>query len=885
MRLTKSLLVLAFSMLVLSAGTASANTIGMPYVEYVSDVKAPDSVTFTVSAEANGYVSEFWIEYFPKVNTTDCTSAPDPTDQLLSQHGPHVTIYENLHEPNQIELVMHGLSYETDYCYRLSGLNEAGAYEYYYWSTYTTSPLPQLDNVSYDAGTGSVEYSVDLTPNTNAYFAYVAFEYFPLTDDCESGTPTSVNNWNPDGGWNGWSGFAPVTITEEVSGLTPNTVYCVRMKAESARGAVYSDWTTLTTYQPQNASIENIDFGPSPDETAQAALTFYLEDHGASDDQGYSSEYEVMIYDVGAGRCDSDNYYGGDLIYEDDGDFEGDLASLNLVNGLEYGKPYCVSIFAYSAWGASYDTVAHVEVWYGEAPQLSNIIFAKTNNQISFSGAEIHPGHLQTQYAIEYFEKQSQIACDDDTESVHAFLGHKTITEGLDDWAPAATELTNLDAATTYCVRVVASNYWGIARSDWSAETTRLDPVSAVIEDIRIAPPIGTGEFSIKATLDDSGASEDTGEANDWALRVFQVPSESCDADGTGSAEIKHSHDSSFSGVSPQAVDFSGLVPGAEYCVRISIRSAWGEEFATEEYDTTEYFSFVMPQAPVIDLGATTRTTNSVTLNGTLEASYIPTTYYAQYYLPDGDSCDGGTPIKWAEDASSAEEQIEITITGFTPDTAVCARLHAENDFGVTDKPWELIRTTEIEPPTTPTGLAASNITQTSATLSWNASTDNYAVAGYRVSSGGTQIYEGAATSAQVSLACGQTSSFTVLAFDAAGNVSDASAPFSITAAACPVQADPPAGACFAKFKKTVKTKKAGKTKAGKVVITGKPSADGKSIVFTAKASGGATSARLLSGRKSVKRLTVDQATSVKFTYKVGKKTKRGSIKVAPKAC
>src|SRR5436853_419634 len=75
--------------------------------------------------------------------------------------------------------------------------------------------------------------------------------------------------------------------------------------------------------------------------------------------------------------------------------------------------------------------------------------------------------------------------------------------------------------------------------------------------------------------------------------------------------------------------------------------------------------------------------------------------------------------------------------------------------------------------PSTPTGLTASNLTQTSITLTWSASSDNIAVSGYTVYRSGVQI--GTTTSriyAFTGLSCSTSSTLGVSAYDAAGNVS-----------------------------------------------------------------------------------------------------------------
>jgi chitodextrinase len=84
--------------------------------------------------------------------------------------------------------------------------------------------------------------------------------------------------------------------------------------------------------------------------------------------------------------------------------------------------------------------------------------------------------------------------------------------------------------------------------------------------------------------------------------------------------------------------------------------------------------------------------------------------------------------------------------------------------------------------PTVPGGLAASGLTTTSVTLSWIASTDNVGVAGYRIYSSGALIASTSTTSLSIGGLVGGTSyAFTVAAFDAAGNVSPASSPVSVT--------------------------------------------------------------------------------------------------------
>ncbi|HWB35764.1 MAG TPA: DUF4832 domain-containing protein, partial [Rugosimonospora sp.] len=84
--------------------------------------------------------------------------------------------------------------------------------------------------------------------------------------------------------------------------------------------------------------------------------------------------------------------------------------------------------------------------------------------------------------------------------------------------------------------------------------------------------------------------------------------------------------------------------------------------------------------------------------------------------------------------------------------------------------------------PTAPTGLASPSQTSASIGLTWTASTDNTGVTGYRVMRNGSQVATTTTTSyTDVGLAAATAYTYTVTAFDAAGNVSAASAPLTVS--------------------------------------------------------------------------------------------------------
>ena len=99
---------------------------------------------------------------------------------------------------------------------------------------------------------------------------------------------------------------------------------------------------------------------------------------------------------------------------------------------------------------------------------------------------------------------------------------------------------------------------------------------------------------------------------------------------------------------------------------------------------------------------------------------------------------------------------------------------------------------TDTQAPTVPTGLKASNVTGTSATLSWSASTDNVGVTGYDVLSNGSKVASATTPSSTLSgLSCGVSYTFAIVAYDAAGNRSP-QAQLVTSTAACPAAPPPP---------------------------------------------------------------------------------------------
>ena len=126
-------------------------------------------------------------------------------------------------------------------------------------------------------------------------------------------------------------------------------------------------------------------------------------------------------------------------------------------------------------------------------------------------------------------------------------------------------------------------------------------------------------------------------------------------------------------------------------------------------------------------------------------------------------------------------------LTGLNPQTTYNYRVRsvdaAGNErIGANQTFTTLAAPPDATPPSIPTNLAAVAVSATQINLSWNASTDNVAVAGYKVLRNGIQIATvGVPSYASVSLAPSTNYTYTVAAYDALNNTSQPSAAASAT--------------------------------------------------------------------------------------------------------
>lgn len=201
----------------------------------------------------------------------------------------------------------------------------------------------------------------------------------------------------------------------------------------------------------------------------------------------------------------------------------------------------------------------------------------------------------------------------------------------------------------------------------------------------------------------------------------------------------------------------------------------------------------------------TTSSTNiaqNVSATITITPAWSGTTYSEGYavfidFNQDGDFNDAGETV-WTNAATSASS-VSGTISIPSNATTGTTRMRVSMKYNGIPTTCETFSYGEVEDytinittgsgggsdtqaPTAPSSLSSFNVTNTSATLNWSASSDNVSVTGYRIYRNGSSIGTVTGTSANVTGLSASTSyTFYVRAYDAAGNTSSNSNTLNVT--------------------------------------------------------------------------------------------------------
>jgi chitodextrinase len=220
----------------------------------------------------------------------------------------------------------------------------------------------------------------------------------------------------------------------------------------------------------------------------------------------------------------------------------------------------------------------------------------------------------------------------------------------------------------------------------------------------------------------------------------------------------------------------TGLTPSTSYSYVVRARDAAGNMSSPSPSASATTQAPPDTTAPSTPMGltATTMSSSQIDLSWMAATDDVGVTGYNIFR--------GGVQIATLGAVSTFQD------TGLTAFTTYFYTVQARDAAGNVSPPTISVSATtqavaDTTVPSTPTGLSATAVSSSQINLSWTAATDNVGVAGYNVYRGGTLIATvGAVTSFQnTGLAASTTYSYTVRAFDAAGNLSSPSSSASAT--------------------------------------------------------------------------------------------------------
>ncbi len=214
----------------------------------------------------------------------------------------------------------------------------------------------------------------------------------------------------------------------------------------------------------------------------------------------------------------------------------------------------------------------------------------------------------------------------------------------------------------------------------------------------------------------------------------------------------------------------TGLTPNTNYTYTVAAVDAAGNVSPQSVAITPKTLADTSPPTAPGALNASTRTMTSVSLTWSQSTDNVAVT---QYRILRNGTQVGTTSVT------------SYTDNGLSPATAYNYTVRAADAAGNVSPVSNAVSVTtmaDTAAPTAPTGLKTTTVSGTSVALSWTASTDNVGVTGYKIFRNGTQVATSATTSyTNTGLTYGTTYSYTVAAYDAAGNTSAQTAALSVT--------------------------------------------------------------------------------------------------------
>lgn len=482
-------------------------------------------------------------------------------------------------------------------------------------------------------------------------------------------------------------GSSPMSINQQVNGLSSSTVYYYRISATNAGGTTVSATASFKTLNPSGPSLDNVGVGGISAHFASIGGGVAL--YGTT--QGFPS-LTVQYGTTPAFGSVAKGYYSGS-----------NAASASLA-GLEPDTLYYYQATLSNERGTfvappgTFKTAPEAPTLPG--PSLSGPIVSSLGTNTATVSAGVNPRGHATTVTLAYGRSTS---LGQSATPVNAGAGNALVSASFD--------LGPLSPNTVYYYRVTATNSAGSAISDIASFTTAQQNLPIVT----LSPPdqITATSATVHAAINPNGSFTDF--MVEYGTSVGLGQSTSSTALGNG--------------VNPVAVAaaLSGLTPGTLYYYRFRATNAAGP--AASDLSTFTTAAQNVPR-PAVTLDVPYQVTEtSVQIRGSVNPNGFATSFVVEY----GTTLDLGQSTVSADlGAGSSPVAASATLNGLASGTLYYYRLRATNVGGATLSDIATITTAQNPQAPVIASRAVSEVTatgaQVSASINPNGSSTSYVV-------------------------------------------------------------------------------------------------------------------------------------------------------------
>ena len=561
----------------------------------------------------------------------------------------------------------------------------------YYRPTVTTNVAT---NVSYNSAT------LNGTVNANGLSTTVWFQYGTI-----SGSYTNTSSTQSI------IGLSNTSVSINISGLSPNTTYYYRIVAQNSAGTItYGSETSFTTNTPSP---------PSATTGSASNVSYYTATLNGTVNANGLSTTTWFQYGTTSGS------YGNTSSTQSVSGTSDTTVSID-ISGLSSGTTYYYRIAAQNSAGTTYGSEMSFTTNTPSPPSATTGSASNVSYYTATLNGTVNANGIST---TTWFQYDTTSGSYGNTSSTQSVSGTSDTTVSID--------ISGLSGGTTYYYRIAAQNSAGTTYgSEMSFTTTAICTDSYESNDSFSAAygPITSGSSY-------SGKICSPSDVDYFKITVARAGPLSL----TLSVPSDRDYDLYLYNSSQSEVAYSSLGVGATDSI-IYLASTTGTYYIKvfgyhSDYDENQTYTLSgtwlsTASPPTVTTGSASNiTTNSATLNGTVDDKGISTTAWFQYGTTSGSYSSTSS----TQSVSGPHTAVSISINGLSSGTTYYYRIAAQNSAGTTYGNEISFTTSDASKPTGSVNInsGASYTNATTVTLNLSA-TDNAGITGYYSSTSST---------------------------------------------------------------------------------------------------------------------------------------------------